>query len=42
MTQKLVGEEMVCPPYTFILLFIAKGSQDRNLRRAETWRQELM
>ena len=28
-------------PYTSTLLSIIKGSQDRNLNRAGTWRQEL-
>jgi hypothetical protein len=42
MTKKQVGEERVYSAYTCILLFITKGSQDRNSPRAETWRQELM
>jgi hypothetical protein len=28
--------------YTFTLLFITKGSQDRNSHRVGTWRLELM
>ena len=42
MPQKQVGEERVDLAYTSILLFIIKGSQDRNSNRAGTWRQELM
>jgi hypothetical protein len=42
MTKKQVGEERVYSVYTFTLLFITKGSQDRNSHRAGTWRQELM
>ena len=42
MTKKQVGEERVYSVYTFTLLFITKGSQDRNSNRAETWRQELV
>jgi hypothetical protein len=42
MTKKQVGEKRVYSPYTSILLFITKGSQDRNPHRAGTWRQELM
>jgi hypothetical protein len=41
MTKKQVGEERVFSAYTSTLLFITKGSQDRNSHRAETWRQEL-
>jgi hypothetical protein len=41
MTKK-VGEERVYSAYTSTLLFITKGSQDRNSHRAGTWRQELM
>ena len=28
--------------YTFTLMFITEGSQDRNSYRTRTWRQELM
>jgi hypothetical protein len=42
MTKKQVGEEMFYSAYIFTLLFIAKGSQDRNPHRAGTWRQELI
>jgi hypothetical protein len=42
MTKKQVGEERDFSAYTSILLFITKGSQDRNSHRAGTWRQELM
>jgi hypothetical protein len=44
MTKKQVGEERVYSAYTstLMLLFIIKGSQDRNSHRAGTWRQELM
>jgi hypothetical protein len=42
MTKKQVGEERVYSASTSTLLFIAKGSQDSNLHRAGTWRQELM
>jgi hypothetical protein len=42
MTKKQVEEERVYSAYTSILLFIIKGSQDRNSHRAGTWRQELM
>jgi hypothetical protein len=42
MTKKQVGEERVYSAYTPTLLFITKGSQDRNLHRAGTWRQELI
>ena len=42
MTKKQVGEERVYSAYTSMLLFITKGSQDRNSHRAGTWRQELM
>ena len=40
--KKQVGEERVYSAYTSTLLFITKGSQDRNSHRAGTWRQELM
>jgi hypothetical protein len=36
------GEERVHLASTASLLFITKGSQDRNSRKAGTWRQELM
>jgi len=42
MTKKQVGEERVYLAYTSTLLFITKGSQDRNSHRTGTWRQELM
>jgi hypothetical protein len=42
MTKKQVGEERVNSAYTSMLLFITKGSQDRNSHRTGTWRQELM
>ena len=40
MTKKKVGEERVY--LTSTLLFITKGSQDRNSNKAGTWRQESM
>jgi hypothetical protein len=42
MTKKQVGEERTYSAYTSTLLFITKGSQDRNSHKAGTWRQELM
>jgi hypothetical protein len=42
MTKKQVGEERVCPAYTFRSKSIPGGSQDRNSGRAGTWKQELM
>ena len=42
MTKNQVGEERVYSAYTFILLFITKGIQDKNSNRAGIWRQELM
>jgi hypothetical protein len=42
MTKKQVGEEGIYSAYTSTLLFITKGSQDKNSHREETWRQELM
>jgi hypothetical protein len=42
MTKKQVGEERIYSAHISTLLFITKGSQDRNLHRAGTWRQELM
>jgi hypothetical protein len=42
MAKKQVGEEKIYSAYTYTLLFITKGSQDRNSNRAGTWRQELM
>jgi hypothetical protein len=42
MTKKQVGEERVYSTYTSMLLFITKGSQDRNSSRSGTRRQELM
>jgi hypothetical protein len=35
-----VGEERVYLAYTSTLLFITKGSQDRNSNRAGTWNQD--
>jgi hypothetical protein len=35
MTKKQVGEERVYSAYTSTLLFITKGSQDRNSRGQE-------
>jgi hypothetical protein len=40
--KKQVREEIVDSVSTSTLLFITKGSQDRNSHRAGTWRQELM
>jgi hypothetical protein len=40
MTKKQGGEERLYSAYTSTLLFITKGSQDRNSHRAGTWRQE--
>jgi hypothetical protein len=42
MTKRQVREERVYSAYTSTLLFITKGSQDRNSHRVGTWRQELM
>jgi len=42
MTKKQVGEERIYSAYTSTLLLITKGSQDRNLHRAGSWKQELM
>jgi hypothetical protein len=42
MTKKQAGEERVYSAYISTLLFITKGSQDRNSHRVGTWRQELM
>ena len=42
MAKKQLGEERVYLAYTFILLFITKGSQNRNSSKAGAWRQELM
>jgi hypothetical protein len=42
MTMKQVVEERVYSAYISTLLFITKGSQDRNSQRTGTWRQELM
>jgi hypothetical protein len=41
-TKKPDGEERVCLAYTSTLLFITKGSQDRNSHRGGTWRLDLM
>jgi hypothetical protein len=42
MTKKQVGEERVYSPYTSILLFITKGSQDWNSSRSERADAEAM
>jgi hypothetical protein len=42
MTKKQAGEEKVYSAYTSTLLFITKGSQNRNSHRAGSWRQKLM
>jgi hypothetical protein len=42
MTKKQVGEKGVYSAYISKLLFITKGSQNRNSYRARTWRQDLM
>jgi hypothetical protein len=42
MTKKQSEEERVYSAYTSTLLFIIKGSQDRNSHRVGTWRQEWM
>jgi hypothetical protein len=42
MIKKQVVEKKVYSAYTSTLLFITKGSHDRNSNRAGTWRQELM
>ena len=39
--QKVPGEESVQMAYTSTSQLIIKGSHDRNLSKAETWRQEL-
>jgi len=36
MTKKQVGEERAYPAYTSTLLFITKGSQDRNSYRGRS------
>ena len=41
-SKTLRKEDQIYSSYTSTLLFITKGSQDRNSHRAETWRQELM
>jgi hypothetical protein len=40
--KKQSGEERVNLVYTSRLLFITKGSEDRNLDTAGTWKQELI
>jgi len=40
LTKKQVGEEKVYSSYTSTLLFITKGSQDRNSHRVGSWSQE--
>jgi hypothetical protein len=42
MTKKHIGEERVNLAYTSVLLFITKGSQDRNTHGIGTWRQKWM
>jgi hypothetical protein len=42
MTKKQVGEKRIYSAYTFTLLFITKGSQDRNFHWIGAWRQEWM
>ena len=42
MTKMQIGEERVYSAYTSILLFITKGSQDRNSYRTGTWWRVLM
>jgi hypothetical protein len=41
MFKRQIGEKSIYLAYTSTLLFI-KGSQDRNWKRAGSWRQELM
>jgi hypothetical protein len=41
-TKKQVGEARIYSSYTSTLLFLTKGSQDMNLHRAGTWRQDLV
>lgn len=41
-TKSMLGEERVYFAYISTLLFIIKGSQERNSNRAGIWRQELM
>ena len=40
--KKLVGKENIYSAYASKALFIINGSQDRNLNRIGTWKQELM
>jgi hypothetical protein len=42
MTKKQVGEEKVYSAYTFILLFITKGSQDWNSSRSESRKRDAL
>jgi hypothetical protein len=42
MTKKQVRKERVYSVYMSTLLFITKGSQDRNSHKTGTWRQKLM
>jgi hypothetical protein len=42
MAKKQVGEERVYSAYTCTLLFITKGSHDRNSSRSGTWRLKWM
>ena len=42
MTKKHVRVERIYSAYTSTLLYVTKGSQDRNSHRARTWRQDLM
>ena len=39
--QRLLGEERIYLGYISTVLFVGR-TQDRNLNRARTWRQELM
>jgi hypothetical protein len=40
-TKKQVGEKGVYLTYTSILLFITKGSQDKNSNKAGSWKKML-
>ena len=42
MTERWVGKERVYFAYTWVLLFITEGNQDRNSNTARSRRQELM
>jgi hypothetical protein len=41
MNRKKIGKEMVYLFYTFILLCISEGNQNRNSQNVGTWRQDL-